>query len=166
MAALETGTAAPKFTLQTWDGRSFDLQEALSHGPVLLAFFKISCPVCQFAFPYLERLYQSYRGKSSATVVGVSQNSKSETAAFLQQYGVTFPVLLDDTRSYPVSNAYGLTNVPTLFWIESDGEITLSSVGWVRKDIEQLNRLLAESGKLTPASLFSPGENIPDYRPG
>ena len=166
MPALDTGTAAPEFTLPAIDGTSFNLQQALRRGPVVLAFFKISCPVCQFALPYLERLYQSYRDKSNVTLVGVSQNSKSDTAAFLREYGTSFPVLLDDTRSYPVSNGYGLTNVPTIFWIEPDGEIGLSSVGWVRKDIDHLNRLIAEAGKIPVVPVFSSSENVPDYRPG
>ena len=111
MSALTAGTSAPDFTLQSMDGKQFSLKDALKRGPVVLAFFKISCPVCQFAFPFLERIYKSHGGKK-VTIVGVSQNSKKDTAAFVKEYGVTFPVLLDDTDSYPASNAYGLTNVP------------------------------------------------------
>ena len=60
---------------------------------------------------------------ASMTWVGVSQNGKKDTLAFLKEYGVTFPVLLDDPDSFAVSNAYGLTNVPTIFWIAQDGTI-------------------------------------------
>jgi len=121
--------------------------------------------VCQFALPYVERLYQAYAGKNAA-IVGVSQNNKNDTAAFMREYKLTLPVLLDDISSYPVSNAYGLTNVPTLFWIERDGEIGLSSVGWSRTDMEQINRWLAEAGRGEQAVIFSPGENVPDFRAG
>jgi peroxiredoxin len=165
MPALIAGRAAPEFTLEDMKGGKFNLREALSRGPVLAVFFKISCPVCQFALPYVERLYRAYAGKNVA-IVGVSQNNQNDTAAFLREYNITFPVLLDDTDSYPVSNAYGLTNVPTLFWIEPDGEIGLSSVGWSRKEMEQINRLLAEATRGTAALIFSPGENVPDFRAG
>jgi peroxiredoxin len=165
MPALSAGKAAPEFTLEKMDGGKFNLREALSRGPVLAVFFKISCPVCQFALPYVERLYQAYAGKS-VTVVAISQNNKSDTARFIREYKLTLPVLLDDISSYPVSNAYGLTNVPTLFWIESDGEIGLSSVGWSRGDMEQINRLLADAGSSPQAVIFSPGENVPDFRAG
>ena len=60
-------------------------------------------------------------GTGKITIVGISQNAKKDTAGFIKEYGVTFPVLLDDTESYPASNAYGLTNVPSLFWIAPDG---------------------------------------------
>ena len=165
MAALNTGTKAPDFELKTLDGKRFSLREELARGPVALAFFKVSCPICQFAFPYLERLHQAYRQKGY-TLVGVSQNDAKETAAFNKEFGVTFPVLLDDTRTYPVSNAYGLTNVPTLFWIAADGEIEISSVGWSKADFEAINQKMAEAGKISIAPVFKPGESVPDFRAG
>jgi peroxiredoxin len=165
MAALTAGTQAPDFTLPAMDGKQFSLREALTRGPVLVAFFKISCPVCQFAFPYIERIHQAYKNPS-LTIVGVSQNDKKQTAAFIKEYGVTFPVLLDDTETYPVSNAYRLTNVPSLFWIGPDGEIEISSVGWLRSDVEEIGRKAAQSGATTPAAIFSAGESIPDFRAG
>src|ERR1700758_4033049 len=143
MSALAPGKTAPDFTLGTLDGKTFSLRQALERGPVLAAFFKVSCPTCQYTFPFLERLYKAY-GDKNVSLVGISQNDKKDTAAFAREYRITFPLLLDDTRSYPVSNAYGLTNVPTIFWIGPEGEIEASSVGWVRSDFEQLNRKIAE----------------------
>ena len=165
MAALTVGDSAPDFTLQTMNGSRFSLQEALRKGPVVLAFFKISCPVCQFAFPYLEKLDTSYRS-NTVTLVGVSQDSKKDTERFVREYGITFPVLLDDPQNYPVSNAYGLTNVPSIFWVEPGGEIQVSSVGWDRKEIERISSLMSELSSIPPAQIFAPGEKIPDYRPG
>ena len=56
MTALATGTRAPEFELKTLDGKKFTLRDELAHGPVALAFFKVSCPTCQYTFPFLERL--------------------------------------------------------------------------------------------------------------
>jgi len=165
MAPLGVGTKAPEFELKSLDGKSFSSSLELTRGAVVLAFFKVSCPTCQYAFPFLERLYKTY-GNKGVTLVGVSQNDTKETAAFIKEFGVTFPVLLDDTRSYPVSNAFGLTNVPTIFWIGQDSEIEVSSAGWVKADFEQINRKMAESGKITAAAIFKPGEDIRDFRAG
>ena len=165
MPALSAGTKAPAFELKSLDGKSFSMAEALSRGPVVLAFFKVSCPTCQYALPFLERLYKAY-GKNGVTLVGISQNDAKETAAFNKEFGVTFPVLLDDTRTYPVSNAYGLTNVPSIFWIAQDGEVEISSVGWLKSDFEQINRNMAEAGKSKPAMVFRPGEDVRDFRAG
>lgn len=165
MAALAAGEKAPNFELKTLEDKPFSLTDALAHGPVVLAFFKVSCPTCQYAFPFLERLHRAY-ADNGVSLVGISQNGAKDTAAFNKEFGITFPVLLDDTDSYPVSNAYGLTNVPTVFWIAQDSEIEISSVGWVKADFEQINRKMAETGKITPAVVFKPGEDVLDFRAG
>lgn len=165
MKALNVGTNAPQFELKTADGTVFSLSEKLVHGPVVLAFFKVSCPTCQYAFPFLERLYKAYASKG-VTLVGVSQNDGKDTAAFAREFGITFPILLDDTHRYPVSNAYGLTNVPTIFWIAPDGEIEVSSVGWVKADFEQISGKMAEQGKVPAAVIFKPGDDVRDFRAG
>ena len=165
MAALAVGAKAPEFELKSLDGKPFALNNELANGPVVLAFFKVSCPTCQYAFPFFERLFKAY-GQAKVKLIGVSQNDVKDTAAFINQFDVTFPVLLDDTKSYPVSNAYGLTNVPTVFWIAQDGEIEISSVGWVKSDFEAISRKMAEAGKIAPAVMFRPGEDVRDFRAG
>jgi peroxiredoxin len=165
MAALSAGSKAPEFELKAMDGMRFVLREELARGPVVLAFFKVSCPTCQYAFPFIERLERAY-GHTGVRIIGVSQNDSKETAAFIKEFGLTFPVLLDDTDKYPVSNAYGLTNVPTAFWIAQDGGIELSSVGWLKADFEEVSRKMAESLRTAPAVMFKPGEDVRDFRAG
>ena len=163
MPALTNGTAAPAFSLPDLQGRTVDLADLLRRGPVVLAFFKISCPVCQYAFPYLERLHQAY---PDAAIYGISQNSAADTERFRREFGVTFPVLLDDPRKFPASNAYGLTNVPSIFYIAPNGTIEVSCVGWSREDVEEIGRRLASAGKHVPAQLFRAEEQIADFRAG
>jgi peroxiredoxin len=165
MAALTAGTKAPEFELRAMDGKRFVLRDELMRGPVVLAFFKAACPTCQYTFPFLERLERAY-GHTGVRIIGVSQDEPSKTAAFTKEFGVTFPVLLDERETYPVSNAYGLTNVPTVFWIAQDGEIEISSVGWVKADFEEVNRKMAEGRNISPASVFTPGEDVRDFRAG
>ncbi len=173
MAALPEGTTAPDFSLPIVfngkftdkDGGKFSLHDALQRGPVLAVFFKVSCPICQYAFPFFERLHKAYGGQKVA-MVGISQDDKRNTTAFLKEYGVTFPVLLDDPAGYVVSNAYGLTNVPSWFLIAQDAGIKISSVGWVRADMEALNRNMADADHTSLRRLFHPGDEVHDYRPG
>jgi peroxiredoxin len=165
MAALEAGARAPQFELPAMDGSKFSLQDALTRGPVLAVFLKISCPTCQYAFPYFERIYNTY-GKGKLNILGISQNEKKDTAEFMRKYGVTFPILLDDTKTFPASNAYGLTNVPSVFWISEDGEIEVSSVGWSRQDFEEIVRKAASANGQAPKPVFQPSEQIADFRAG
>jgi cytochrome c biogenesis protein CcmG/thiol:disulfide interchange protein DsbE len=165
MQALTAGSPAPDFTLKAIDGSEFSLHPALTRGPVLLAFFKVSCPVCQFAFPFVERIYRAHEGKN-LKIVGISQDDARDTKAFMKQFGVTLPVLLDDPKTYPVSNAYGLTHVPTLFWIGQDGTIEVSSVSWMRQEVEGINSRAARVAGEALYPLFKPNENVPEFRPG
>jgi len=165
MPVLTAGRAAPEFELNTLGGKQFSLKDAVTRGPVVLAFFKVSCPTCQYALPFYERLFKTYKNEH-VTLVGISQNDAKETAAFAQEFGIRFPLLLDDTRRYPVSNAYGLTSVPTIFWVGSDGEIVVSSVGWSKADFEQIHQQMAEGVSIPATPLLQPGENVLDYRAG
>lgn len=164
MEALIPGTVAPDFKLAKVGGGEFSLTDALKQGPVVAVFFKISCPVCQFALPYVQRLYESMRGKG-ATIVAVSQNDENLTKLFMREYKLSVPVLLDDPGSYRVSNAYGLTNVPTLFYISRDGEIEQTMVGWDRSEMDQVSARLA-GGNGAPVPLFQPGEDVPEFKAG
>jgi peroxiredoxin len=142
------------------------LKEARQKGPVMAAFFKVSCPVCQLAMPYLDRIFRAYSSSGKFTFVGVSQDNARDTKAFNREYGVTFPVLLDPVGKYPVSNAYRLTNVPTFFLISPEGEIEFSSVSWSKADVEQLGRRLANTSDMPVEPIFKAGEKVPEYKPG
>src|SRR5215468_4554310 len=151
MSALTSGVQAPEIKLSFIEGKKFSLHESLKQGAVLAAFFKVSCPVCQLAFPYIERLFRAYGGE--VTFVGISQDAAKDTQAFNREFGVSFPALLDEKGKYPASNAYRLTNVPSIFLISSEGDIELSIVGWSKKDMELLNERLSEISGEKPAAL-------------
>lgn len=165
MPTLSAGATAPDFTLPTVDGRQISLHGALRKGPVVLAFFKVGCPTSQYAFPFFERMYQANHG-ANVSFIGVSQDNGKNTQAFLKQYGVTFPVALDDPKNYSVSNAYGLTNVPTLFYIAASGEIEISSVSWSKAEVEAVNQKLAENRQQSPPALWHKGEEVCEFRSG
>jgi peroxiredoxin len=166
MPTLSAGANAPEIKLPTTSGEEFSLARTREASiPVVAAFFKISCPTCQYTFPYLERIYQAYP-KDKVRLVGVSQNGKAETEVFMKNYGVTFPVLLEDQNKWPASNAYGLTTVPSLFAVLPSGTIDFSSVGWIKSDIEDLNKRVAAAAGMPPAQIFKPGEDVADFKAG
>lgn len=166
MSALEAGVQAPEMELQYVDGQKFSLKQKRKKGPVVAVFFKVSCPVCQMALPYLDRIFNAYAKSGTFAFVGVSQDNAADTKAFIRQFNLSFPVLLDPVGKYPVSNAYGLTNVPTTFLISPEGEIDFSTVSWSKADVEQLNRRLASLSDAPPAQIFQPGENVSEFKPG
>ena len=153
---LEAGALAPTFQLPRPEGGAKSLAEITAAGPALLAFFKVSCPVCQLAFPFLERLHQP----GTRPVYGISQNNARDTREFAKRYGATFPMLLDlESAGFPVSNAYGLTNVPTLFLIEPDGSIAQTIHGWNKQQMAAL-------GATIGVSVFHHEDNVPEWKAG
>lgn len=157
---LATGARAPEFRLPLLDGgpdgSEVALQDLCARGPLLLAFFKITCPVCQMTFPFLERLHQA----GTLQIYGVSQNDASDTLEFNREFGVTFPTLLDTEESgYPVSNAFGIASVPTLFLVDPGGTVSFVCEGWSRKDIAWL-------GSQFGANVFRQSDKVPEWKPG
>ena len=164
--ALACDAKAQEFALTSTTGKPLILSELTKRGPVVLAFLKVSCPICQYAFPYLERLFQVHKTEP-VSFIAISQDNIADTQSFMKRYGVTFTVALDDAPRYIVSNAYRLTNVPTVYLIDREGEIQVSSVGWARKDIEEINLKLS---MMDPAQqqhpIFKPGEEVAEFKAG
>lgn len=164
MSALTPGSPAPGISLKDTSGTSTVLANELKKGPVLAAFFKISCPTCQFTLPFLERVYEMY-GTNGFSFFGISQDDPTATREFMKEFGIRFPVLIDE-RGYPASNQYGITNVPSLFLIAPDGKVQASAVGFSKTELEVVAAAAAEATGKPASPLFRPGEVIPDYKPG
>src|ERR1700676_5598105 len=113
MTTIVAGQTAPDFSLKSIDGAEYSLSGLLQRGPVFVSLFKVSSRVCQFTFPFLERLYKRY-GSKDVTFLGIAQDNARAPKEFDDEYGVTCPIVLD-SEGYPASNPYGLTNVPTSF---------------------------------------------------
>jgi len=164
MEKLSAGKPAPDFTLAGTNGEKFSLRSAQAKGPTVIAFFKVSCPVCHLTFPFLERLHNAY-GDSQATFWGISQDNALDTQEFCREFGIRFPTLID-AKGYPVSSSYGLTNVPTIFLIAPDGKIEISSAGFSRADLEAISAALARQLARPAFAVFTPDDSVPDYKPG
>src|SRR2546422_9670437 len=164
MPTLTTGKTAPPIELTNAEGKSYSLKSALAQGPVLTAFFKVSCPTCQFTLPFIERLYQQFRGRN-VQVWGVSQDNERDTQQFAREYAVTFPILIDKDH-YATSRGYGLEYVPTLFLIAQDGRIEISSEGLCTAYLLGFQASLSRSLSATPGELINAGEKFPNYMLG
>jgi peroxiredoxin len=152
---LGEGERAPDFELEDLSGRRL----APGPKPLLLAFFKAGCPTCQFTFPFIERLYRA-RTNRDIGMYAISQDDAESTREFHAEFGISLPTLLDkQDEGYPVSNAYGLTNVPSLFLVEADGKISRTMMGFEKKGLEELGRRLG-------AEPFADGEYVPEWKSG
>jgi peroxiredoxin len=105
--------------------------------------------------PFLERL-----ASGSLQIVAISQDDASSTRRFQSRFGISMLTLLDrEEEGYPVSNAFGITHVPSLFLVETDGTISSTCEGFVRSDLEAIG---ARAG-IPP---FRRDETVPSWKAG
>lgn len=156
---LQAGAAAPAFHLRDLDGDDRSSEDLIAGGPVVLAFFKASCPVCQYTLPFLDRMARG-NPAGGLRIYVVSQDDARATRTFLRQYKISLPALLDAEESgYPASNAFGISHVPSMFLIEPDGAIAWALDGFSKRHLEAL-------GERAGVAPFAPGEHVPEWKAG
>jgi peroxiredoxin len=152
---LTAGDRAPEFELEDMSGSRHTRSDISHKNPVVLAFFKVSCPTCQFTFPFLERMKNQ-----QISIYAISQDDPDSTRAFNSEYGISLPTLLDkEEEGYPASNAYGLSHVPSIFLVEPDGRISQALMGFDKKGLEELGQRLGKEP-------FKPTEYLPEFKAG
>ncbi len=154
---LHIGDKAPSFTLPAVDGGAEVTDPwtaAPAGGSTIVAFFKVSCPVCKMVAPMLTTL-----AEGGARVVAVGEDPPEAIARYNETEGQRVPAV-SEPSPYRVSEAYGLEAVPTVFRIAPDGEILQAIAGWGR---DTWNELAASVG-VEPLS--TPDDGLRPYRPG
>ncbi len=126
-AALEPSPAID-FQLQGLDGKPVRLSD-LRGQVVLLNFWATWCPPCKAEMPDMQALYREYGGQHNFTVVAVDvEESRDQVAAFVQQNGLSFPILLDEDGK--VSNyRYFVRSLPHSLIIDRDGKVRYTWTG-------------------------------------
>lgn len=151
---LTVGDKAPSFTLPAIDGGEA-VTDPWTEGPTVLAFFKVSCPVCKMVAPMLTKL-----AEGGARVVAVGQDPPETIAEYNESQRQQVPSL-SEPAPYEVSESYGLEAVPTLFLVGPDGNIQEALAGWSR---DTWNKLAANLGLAEPLS--TPDDGLRPFRPG
>lgn len=166
---ISIGTKAPHFDLPlAGGGRVSPANVYLEKRGGLLVFFKSECPTCRLAFPFLQKIYA--RTKTAADPIGflaIAQNPAGEMPEFFKKYGAEFPVACDG-EPYAASNAYGITNVPSIFIFDEHGIIIKTIVGFSKKEYDAATEeLLSRAGAKGQASIFSEADfAVPAMQPG
>lgn len=165
---FSASSAAPNARFRTTDGGSLSTRDVVAAGnglPVLLAFFKTSCPICQLTWPYLQRLHEAY-GRKSVHIVGVSQDDAASSRAYYAAYGAaTFDLLLDPEPTFVASNAFDVESVPLTVLLAPDGTIEDTIAGWSKKRMEALGaRFASKSVPFVP--VVPPGDPVREFSPG
>ncbi len=117
---------APDWALESLDGDRLTLS-GLRGQVVVLNFWATWCPPCRNEMPAIEEVYRTYRDQGLAVMAINVQEAEQQTRAFVDEMGLTFPVLPD--RDGSVSTIYRVTSLPTTFVIDRAGTIREIAVG-------------------------------------
>lgn len=122
------GFLAPDFTLESLSGDQISLSDMRGKA-IVLNLWASWCPPCRAEMPALQRVYQENhdRGLQVLAVNMTAQDSLTDVEAFVQEFNLTFPILLD--TSGEVGNAYLMRALPTTFFIDREGVIQRVIVG-------------------------------------
>lgn len=126
--APQAGFAAPDFKLNTPEGETYTLSE-LKGKAVLLNLWATWCPPCRAEMPAIQKMYEQYKdqGFIVLAVNMTSQDNPLNIAPFVKEYGLHFPILLDETGE--ISAAYQLRSLPSSYFIDRDGIISEVVIG-------------------------------------
>ncbi len=136
----ETAVPAIDFELTDQYGETHTLAD-YEGKTIFLNFWATWCPPCRAEMPDIQKLYEEYAaaGDDSVVIIGVAapgyggEKSAEEIAAFLEENGYTYPVLMDEGGELFLQ--YGVYSYPTTFMIDKDGNVFGYASGQLSEDI-------------------------------
>ena len=130
---------APDFTLTDQYGETHTLSDYRGQ-TVFLNFWATWCGPCKMEMPDIQALYDAWdENTGDLVVLGVAgpnigqEGSAEDIAAFLEENGYTYPVVMDDTGT--LFYQYGISAYPTTFMIDTDGNVFGYVQGAVSREI-------------------------------
>jgi thiol-disulfide isomerase/thioredoxin len=125
---LQDPRPAPDFELALLnDGSTVSLDE-LEGKTVVLNFWASWCHPCREEMPALQESWEAHQGDDVVFVgVGAKNDKQAEAEAFVEEYGITYPIGRDteggDNLSGQIEKDYGIFGYPATFFITPDGMI-------------------------------------------
>ncbi len=130
---------APDFTLTDQYGETHTLSDYQGQ-TVFLNFWATWCGPCKMEMPDIQALYEAWDENAGDLVVlgvagpGIGQEGSAEDiAAFLEENGYTYPVVMDDTGA--LFYQYGISAYPTTFMIDTEGNVFGYVQGAVSREV-------------------------------
>ena len=114
--------AAPPLTGLLIDGTPFQLDPA--QGPYLVHFWATWCPICRLEQDSIDAIARDH----PVITVATSSGNAEEMAEYMQQNGLTKPVLMDEEGG--LARNWGVYGVPATFVVDTDGMIRHASMGY------------------------------------
>jgi peroxiredoxin len=135
----QVGQIAPDFQYTMPDGSTHTLSQ-LRGKKVLINFWATWCGPCRSEMPDLQKALGE--AGDSVVVLGVNKAQElKELAPFADELRISFPLIANPAGD--IAGRYGAQNLPTSYFINSDGTIGLKKTGvmnytFIKTHIDQL----------------------------
>jgi peroxiredoxin len=139
-APLNRGDRAPGFVLAAVAGPTVHYPAGSDGGPTVIRFWADWCAYCYQEMKDLEPVALRLKAEH-LTLLAVNVGQDRATAqAFVARLGISYPALIDESAA--TAKAYGVTALPTTFFVAANGRIHNKLVG--EADAATFERLARE----------------------
>ncbi|MBM7580617.1 TlpA disulfide reductase family protein [Jeotgalibacillus terrae] len=133
---VKEGNPLPAYETTTLDGEPVNLQDY--HGKkIILNFWATWCPPCMAEMPHMQEYYENEAQEQNVEILAVNLTSKDngmdKIQSFTDDYGLTFPILLDETGL--LGEEFQAYTIPTTYLIDEEGIIQRKLMGPMDRDM-------------------------------
>ncbi len=155
-AGGRAGFPAPDFSLNDLQGQHRRLSEFRGK-VVFLNVWATWCPPCRLEMPSMEHLYRRLKDRDFVMLaVSEDEDGVPPVQKFVDQMGITFPVLVDPEGVVP--GRYGVTGYPETFIIDRQGRVIQHTIGPEEWDTEQAYQFFTRLLETGPGTTQASGE--------
>ncbi len=136
--AVSAGDSAPNFKLPNLKTGKLESLKKYRGKVVYLDFWASWCGPCRQSLPLLNDLRKELKRKGFEVVAVNLDEETADAKAFLKQFPVSYPVLMDPKGKVP--EKYELPGMPTSFLIDKKGRIQHIHIGFKPKDMKNIRK--------------------------
>ncbi|MDZ5710626.1 peroxiredoxin family protein [Jeotgalibacillus haloalkalitolerans] len=134
--AVKEGNTVPSVEVTTLDGETVNLADYRGK-KVILNFWATWCPPCMAEMPHMQEYYENEAGEQNVEILAVNLTSKDNgmdrIESFVEDYELTFPILLDETGA--MGDEFQAFFIPTTYLIDEEGVIQRKLMGPMDRDM-------------------------------
>jgi peroxiredoxin len=132
--SLNSGMEIADFTLSSLTGESIHYSDFTGKA-VIINLWATWCTPCKKELPFFQEAYEKYINQG-LIILGINytyQEALSEVTTFVNETGLTFPILVDTTGEIS-SDVFNIQGLPETFFIDPEGIVQHVQIGGLSAD--------------------------------